>query len=260
MTMYGGKQNLITVMAGEGQVDKGGFHSFGDELAALKAGTFPKRSNLMAERNTPELLCSLGLDNLPLLWGPTHLIETISPYNDALHHHGVSEEYVLNIADIIGNPCFIYDNDTGNTGRSQDSVTIMTGVIVPGGTLLVSIHTNGRGRYLDRIIDANYLTGVYGKRRNGVFGQLKRAIESERLLYINKGMTRRMFSCIRCNLPYGFEALPDKTILHLSVSAGNTKERPDEFNERYRKGIWNLETHFSRGRQFPEMISETCLL
>ena len=86
--------------------------------------------------------------------------------------------------------------------------------------IIMSVKINGEGMYELENISSNFITSYYGK-SNDFEGYINRAIDQNKILYINKEKSQNLYRLAELQLPYGFYKLGFDTIIHKSENVVN---------------------------------------
>lgn len=220
-----------------------------NQIEMVQNGTFYSWQGVKMANNTPGILTSMGCPDLPVMMSPEKILGCLAPFDDMKHQHGLTADQVLGAMAKVNDAVFIYDSLNDMSGKN-DTICAFLDDFGPSlnGTLdaplLLTIHLNGYERDTDGRPEqaVNYVTGLYGKRPDGFFSQLGKALESGKLLYVNTervceiaeemGMRYKINSLRNKGL---FE-LPSKQVLKQSLAAENTRNNSQEYNEYYKAG------------------------
>lgn len=171
--------------------------------------------------NTPAVLQSVGLDDLPVLIGVKHCVKAQNAFNDELNDHGIPLATLEQVPEYLGKPAFIFDSE-----KRRDTVVAVLNLYDPmDQPLFVCIHCNG-DQYGEKV---NYITGLYGKRKDGVAANYKRAIRDGRLLYVNK----EAFEDLKTHVSFSNMVAYQTGIITRSNNAASTRLNTERYNRRY---------------------------
>lgn len=154
---------------------------FAEQVDEVLSGNFP-RGNAVYVGQTPKMLAEIGLNgDLPMLTTAKHLRDANAPKNTKLHHHGIDSDQLKSIPQKVADPVMLMDSLDINS----NSIVVVTDMLDEDKSpIVVSIKADGRGMYNNIEIDANFVTGYYG--RDGFKMFVKKNIAAGNILYINK--------------------------------------------------------------------------
>lgn len=155
--------------------------TFASQVDDVLNGKFP-RGNAVYVGTTPKILQDVGLNgDLPMLTTARHIRKATLPKNTKLHQHGLTDEQIKSIPEKVASPVMMMDS----LNEGSNSIIVVTDMLDPDGSpVVVSIKSDGRGTYNDVEIDANFVTGYYG--RDGFAGFIADNVKKDNFLYINK--------------------------------------------------------------------------
>ena len=168
------------------------------------------RYNDLKISDTPQILQSIGCDQLPMLYTQKHLRNALKDKDRQKHTHGLSIEQIKAIPDLIENPVMIYDSLSRN-----DSLVVVTSEFdVDNCPVVVSVRPNGKGTYEIENINSNFVTSIYG--REGFAKHLDDIMQQDKMLFIDKEKSQAMFRVLRLEFPQGVNTLDFNVIIHQS--------------------------------------------
>lgn len=182
---------------------------------------------------TPSILKQLGFPDLPMLISKGHLrdmnhqeVEGISKY------HGLSEPEINKIPYILENPAMVFKTVSE---KNPDAICILSNILDgKGRPMLISIKTNGKGKYNEVRLESNFILSAYG--RNNAQGYLEQiASKSENVMYISKKRTQEMLKGARLQLPARLSNLRSDIIIHKIDNNVNTQYMQKSENNSQRK-------------------------
>ena len=186
--------------------------------------------DILVAEQTPDYIVNLGCPQLPLAIASRHLVKAMSTFDDHGHNHGISAEVMAEIPEAINHPAFVFDSD-----KRPDSICLMLDLYDDfDQPILIGIHLNGYVEENGEIRHVNYITSIYGKRRDGACGQYSRALKENRLLYVCRTSFMDLCRCIdismtnRCPL-----SDTDEIVVSESRCAYNVSVNADAYNARY---------------------------
>ena len=191
--------------------------SFSEQVDEALAGSFDRYSDLKV-CDTPQILIDVGCKQLPILYSHRHLKDALKPKGSKggnIHHHGLTAEQIKSIPIELKNPVLIYDSIMRN-----DSIVVATSNIDKDNCPIIAvIRPDGKAKYNLEIINSNFLLSIHG--RENFMSQINRAVEMDKLLYINKERSQKLFSVLGLQLSKGFNSLDFNAIIHKSRNIVN---------------------------------------
>ena len=156
--------------------------SFRNVINSMLNGHAKRGVGVQVRANTPTILCEIGCNNYPMFVGQNHILNAVAEFNELNHTHGLSADLLEQIPEKMGNPIFVFDSLT-----RPDSICMMLDLYDDmNQPIVVSIHLNGFEKINGEKVDVNYITSIYGKHHTGVLALMHRAIDNDKLLYVNK--------------------------------------------------------------------------
>ena len=183
--------------------------SFAEQVDESLSGKLPFYTNLKLG-DTPEILISAGLRQLPMLYTQKHLKDAVAQRDDNKHRHGLSVEQIKTIPEKLINPIMIYDSFS----RNDSVVAVINDFDQSNNPIIVSIKPDGVGRYEVEEIESNFVTSIYSK--ENFKETFNRSISEDKLLYCDKKQTQEMFERWGLQLPELTNSLVFNTIIHQS--------------------------------------------
>lgn len=177
-----------------------------DDVLAGKAN----RYNDLKVCDTPQILLDVGCEQLPMFYTQRHLRKVILPKNLVKHTHGLTEEQIKKLPDLLAKPVMIYDS----LSRHDSLVVVTSEVDTENDPIIISIHPNGSGKYDLERVSSNFITSVYG--RENFEKHLELEVQADNVLYINKEKSQELFSVLRLQFSQGLNNLDFNTIIHQS--------------------------------------------
>lgn len=183
-----------------------------DDVLAGKAN----RYNDIKVCDTPQILLNVGCKQLPMFYTQQHLRKVIQPKNLVKHTHGLTEDQIKKLPELLANPVMIYDSLS-----RQDSLVVVTSEVdTENDPIIISIHPNGSGKYDLERVSSNFITSVYG--RENFDKHLELQLQADNILYINKEKSQELFSVLRLQFSQGLNALDSDIIIHQSNNIVNS--------------------------------------
>ena len=204
--------------------------SFAEQVDEVLAGT-SNPYNALKVCDTPQLLLDVGCEQLPMLYTQQHLRDALKnklPQNP--HWHGLTEEQIKSIPDLLADPAIIFDSLTPHQNSEKSIIVVLNAVDNDNAPLIVSILPKGEGIYNLEMVDSNFITSIYGKDR-GFENYINRAIENNSVLYWNKTKSQELFMFQGLQLPEAFNNLDFNRILHQSNHIVKENNIANERNE-----------------------------
>lgn len=174
--------------------------------------------------DTPEILLSVGCEQLPILYTQSHLRDALKPHKkkgEGIHHHELTTNLIKQIPNALAHPVCIYDS----LSRS-DSIVILTDLIDNRNNPIVAvIKPNGTGKYNLDVVSSNFMLSIYG--RENIVNQLNNAVLEKKLLYIDKNKSQELFRVLGLQLSQGVNNLDFNIIIHQShnIVKANAEEK-----------------------------------
>ena len=210
--------------------------SFAEQVDESLSGKLSFYTNLKLG-DTPEILISAGLRQLPMLYTQKHLKDAVAQRNDNKHRHGLSVEQIKTIPEKLVSPIIIYDSFS----RNDSVVAVINDYDQNDNPIIVSIKPDGTGRYEVEEIESNFVTSIYSK--ENFKETFNRSISEDKLLYCDKKQTQEMFERWGLQLPELTNSLAFNTIIHQSrnivkgseqeISETSDKQKSQEMFERW---------------------------
>lgn len=191
------------------QLAKKSFSQQVDDVLAGKAD----RYNDLKVCDTPQILLDVGCRQLPMFYTKKHLRDAVKPKGytgESIHYHGLNKEQIKKMPNLLENPVMIYDSLSRN-----DSIIIVTSEIDKDNMpIIAAIRPNGKAKYDLELINSNFVLSFHG--RNNFESQITRALEQDKILYINKEKSQELFSVLGLQLSKGLNNLDSDIIIHQS--------------------------------------------
>ena len=208
-------------------------NSFDEQVDNALNGKTNKRNALFVSE-TSDVLLSVGMKQLPMLYTQSHLNNAIKPKNkNNIQAHGLTVEQIKYMPQIIKHPAIIMDSLSSN----EDIVLISDKLDNDGAPIILAVHPNGNGVYELITQPSNFIKSYYGK-DNDFKGYIQRAISNDKILYIDKNKSQSLYQQIGLQLPNGFNKLGFDKIIHLSNNiVNNNSMQKNENNAEQNKLI-----------------------
>lgn len=162
---------------------------------------------------TPGVLIAMGMSQRGIYMNKRHAMSVISPRDDSKHHHGLTQDDLSRLPELLAAPAIVTEGLNGST-NPESIVMILPYVNNESEPLMAIIRPNEKVSYELETVDANRLASIYGKRNANNF--LQSAIEQEKLLYVDKEKTEELATQTRLQLPSGEAGLPLNGIIRRS--------------------------------------------
>lgn len=188
--------------------------TFAEQVDDVLSGKADRYSDLKV-CDTPQILLDVGCRQLPMMYTKKHLREALKPKNSHTHAHGLDIEQIKMLPELLANPVMIYDSLT-----QSDSIIVVTSEIdKDNNPIIASIKPDGKGKYELQQIDSNFVTSVYG--RENFEKHINRVISDDKLIYISKEKSQRLFSVLGLQSSKGLNGLDFDKIIHQSRNIVN---------------------------------------
>lgn len=210
----------------EGEIRYSVENSFDKQVDNALKGKINKRNALYVSE-TSDVLLSVGMKQLPMLYTQSHLNNAIKPKNkNNMNAHGLTVEQIKYMPQVIKHPAIIMDSLSSN----KDVVLISDKLDNDGAPIILVVHPNGKGVYELITQPSNFIKSYYGK-DNDFKGYIQRAISDDKILYIDKNKSQSLYQQIGLQLPNGFYKLGFDKIIHQSNNiVNNNSMRKDDKN------------------------------
>ena len=197
--------------------------SFAQQVDDVLNGKADRYSDLKV-CDTPQILLDVGCEQLPMFYTQRHLRKVILPKNLVKHTHGLTEEQIKKMPELLEKPVMIYDSLS-----RQDSLVVVTSEVdTENDPIIISIHPNGSGKYDLERVSSNFITSVYG--RENFNKHLELELQADNILYINKEKSQELFSVLRLQFSQGLNDLDFNTIIHQSRNIVNNQFHKIDLN------------------------------
>lgn len=171
------------------------------------------RYNDLKVCDTPQILLDVGCEQLPIFYTQRHLndaIKTKGHSGESVHHHGLDIKQIKNIPSLLREPVAVYDSLS-----RDDSIVVLTSELDKDNCPIIAVlKPDGQAKYNLEIINSNFLLSVYG--HENIENQLNRAMESDKLLFIDKIKSQELFRVLGLQLSKGVNSLDFNIIIHQS--------------------------------------------
>ncbi|WP_428771386.1 zincin-like metallopeptidase domain-containing protein [Treponema sp. HNW] len=160
------------------------FEKIIDNIAVLKDETVKFKSSHIYLGMTPPIYQELGFERLPVMITAKHIKTAMmeTGNNPHINYHGITPEIVKQIPDAIKKPVIIMQSQKAE--YAKDIIAVLQFKDKKNRPVFIPFSPNKKG-YLNHVeIDINLAKTIYG--RTGFKNFLKKAIDENRILYINK--------------------------------------------------------------------------
>lgn len=206
--------------------DRENYAAFEKQITYALSPRNDKRNNIRVMEHTPDVLQAVGLDDKRILMTLNHFKDITHQEGNNPKWHGLTIEQVKEAPIILAHPAIIADSVTRN-----DSIVVISDLLDnKGRPIVIAINTNGSGRYDYHLVDSNFMTSMYGK--DGFEGYIKRFMDQDKLLYIDKKKSHALYKCVGLHLPAGFTQLGFDTIIHKSRNVVKGNNLQEQFSDR----------------------------
>lgn len=186
--------------------------SFAEQVDEVLNGT-ASRYNDLKVCDTPQILLDVGCEQLPIFYTQRHLNDAIKikgHSGESVHHHGLDIKQIKNIPSLLREPVAVYDSLS-----RDDSIVVLTSELDKDNCPIIAVlKPDGQAKYNLEIINSNFLLSVYG--HENIENQLNRAMESDKLLFIDKIKSQELFRVLGLQLSKGVNSLDFNIIIHQS--------------------------------------------
>lgn len=211
----------------------------------------------MAE--TPISLRDVGLGDLPMCMTVDHVKDAMSPegQNNGRHQHGISDDVMKRLPDLIANPVMILDSVT-----KPGEIMVVTAEVDAGkNPIVVTIKPNGRARVGGVNGPANFITSVYGREHfasrpnekvpNNLLYLVTGGAGFRGVMYWNSQLTQQLMEDTGMWLPQAFKRIPADQVLkkHDRYNPGRIPERLFEVEEENTDARDNQAAHRGNGQR-----------
>ena len=185
--------------------------TFAEQIYEVLHGT-PDRFQNIKVCDTPKLLQDVGCDDLPMLYTQSHLKKAVAPKDRAKHQHGLTEEFLAIVPELMADPVMVLDSLT----RDDSLLVVLSSKDTDpdNSPIVASVFPNGEGKYEMQLMPSNFVTSIYGRDDFDTF--IERCVAEDKILYANKEKSQELFSVLRLEFPQGFNNLDFNTIIHPS--------------------------------------------
>ncbi len=162
------------------------------EIKDALSGTLEKGETVCVSEQTPEILLSAGMRQLPVLITQFHLKNCISEKNSELHQHGLGEEFFQEFPKLLKTPALLLDSEkhVDKEGRPDSVIAVLCKTDQDRCPVIAVVMPEGSGRYHGEEIDSNFLLTVYGQ--NNILKMIEIAKIEGRVLYTDHDRCREL--------------------------------------------------------------------
>ena len=150
---------------------------------AIKGLDKVEYSDILVCKNTPQILLSVGLKDLPILLSRKHLYMSIKEKNYKKHYKGLQiEEHIYKIPNFISDPAIILrDTDDKHTG---DILIVANAYDKDKFPIVISIKANSTQMTHKDTTECNYMITILGY--NHINDLVNNAVANKNVLYYDK--------------------------------------------------------------------------
>ena len=185
--------------------------TFAEQIHEVLHGT-PNRYDDLKVCDTPKILQYIGCDDLPMLYTKEHLRKAVKPKDVHKHQHGLTEEFLATVPELMAEPVMVLDSMT----RDDSLLVVLSSKETDpdNAPIVASVFPNGQGKYEMQLMPSNFVTSIYGRDNFETF--INKCAEEDKILFADKEKSQELFSVLRLQFPQGFNNLSFNTIIHPS--------------------------------------------
>ena len=184
---------------------------FSRQVDLALANQLGENTDLIVDKNTPQIYLNLGLNDLPMLMTQKHLRDinhAESPANNSWH--GLDVNLIKQVPNAIKTPAIVMDSISPK-GNNNSIVVVTNLKDASDRPVVVAIQADGTGVYNSVIYDSNFVKSFYG--RNGFMNYLNDNIAQNSILYVDKKRSQRLFRDLQVQFPQALSNLGFDTII-----------------------------------------------
>lgn len=193
--------------------------TFEQQVDAIAAGT--SMTGDIQVCATSDILQQVGCRELPMMYTKLHMADALREKSESNpHYHGLTTEQLKQLPEQIAAPAMIFDSISNRVNGNSSIIVILGSTDNDSAPLLMSIKPNGRGRLNGDMVDANFITSIYGKEHDFA-DYIERIAANNSVLYCDQAKMQSLFAQIGQTVPHSLAALADQTVLHQSRNIAN---------------------------------------
>lgn len=184
---------------------------FSRQVDLALANQLGDNTDLIVNKNTPQIYQDLGLNDLPMLMTQKHLRDinhAESPANNSWH--GLDVNLIKQVPDAIETPAIVMESISPK-GNNNSIVVVTNLKDASDRPVVVAIQADGSGIYNSIRYDSNFVKSFYG--RNGFMNYLNDNIAQNTILFVDKKRSQRLFRDLQVQFPQGLNNLSFDTII-----------------------------------------------
>ena len=222
--------------------------TFAEQIHEVLHGT-PNRYDDLKVCDTPKILQYIGCDDLPMLYTKEHLRKAVKPKDVHKHQHGLTEEFLATVPELMAEPVMVLDSMT----RDDSLLVVLSSKETDpdNAPIVASVFPNGQGKYEMQLMPSNYITSIYGRDNFETF--INKCAEEDKILFADKEKSQELFSVLRLQFPQGFNNLSFNTIIHPSRNIVKGFEKSIPENEQISEPVQAESAH---EKTFAEQVDE----
>lgn len=202
---------------------------FDQQVDMALANHYDQYSDLLISRETPQILRNAGCDNLPIFYTKRHLKNAVKASSTGdqghgVHYHNMPAEIIKSAPVLMAEPAMIFDSLSSNNTLVEVTDTVCNNMPV-----IIAVRPNGSGKVNGIEYPANFAVSIYP--RENIMAQLEKAVELNKVLYVNKEKSQRLASVLGLPLPQCLTNLTSDIILHQSQNISNHELADDYRND-----------------------------
>lgn len=176
--------------------------AFGQEVDLAIEGKLGRRARLRVREHTPASITQLGLEDLPMLYTQSHLLNALKEKNlDNPSWHGLTREYIKEIPELLEKPAVVMESLNG----SDSLVVVLNKLDSDKLPIIVPFMPSGVGVYQGQEILTNFILSIYGK--DGISQYLNRGLKEEKILFVSAKRLERLSLGAALQLRRSYESL-----------------------------------------------------
>ena len=229
--------------------------TFAEQIHEVLHGT-PNRYDDLKVCDTPKILQYIGCDDLPMLYTKEHLRKAVKPKDVHKHQHGLTEEFLATVPELMAEPVMVLDSMT----RDDSLLVVLSSKETDpdNAPIVASVFPNGQGKYEMQLMPSNFVTSIYGRDNFETF--INKCAEEDKILFADKEKSQELFSVLRLQFPQGFNNLSFNTIIHPSRNivkpfAENISDNEQISEPKYRRQLREQSTEKSFEEQVDDVLA-----
>lgn len=153
-----------------------------NDIKAVLANKFRGKDDFLISQHTPDILTSIGVEDLPFVMKPSHVRENILtreeaeklglPQNERTHYHGLGIDTFYNIIRDINDIDLVYNGTkTARDPKRRTNYYLLVTKYndADGNPIVIAVYTNEPGGVNEAIVQTNKVATVFGKENFDTF-------------------------------------------------------------------------------------------